>query len=144
MLKIYFGDMQNVIYNTSVYFKYSYDVTWFDDPFVKKMIEDVDNSRVLGGSAIDSPVLGIIPPTSLSGGVKCLILIYKNTEHVFNASNCGDNCAKWLLEIGKERDVLVNLRHLMEFEGEFEIYIENTGEIVHNMEELVRKAGEFV
>ena len=59
-------------------------------------------------------LLGVISPTSLSGGVKTLILIDNIPEMVFNASNCGDNCAAWLLKLGKEKDVTINLRHIMD------------------------------
>ena len=66
-------------------------------------------------------------------------------NQVFNASTCGDNCAKWLLKMGEEKDITINLRHLMDFgENEFPIHILNTDEIVHNMEELVMIAGMFV
>ncbi len=145
MLKIYFGDMEKAIYNTEIYFKNDYDPEWLDDPVVKKMILDVDNSVVLSSRAIDSPVLGIIPPTSLSGGVKTLILILKEPEKVFNASNCGDNCASWLLRMGNERDVTINLRHIMDFGDEpFEIYVLNDNVVVTDMMELLKTAGRYV
>ena len=145
MLKIFYGDMDDVVYNTSVYFKFNYQPEWLQDPFVKKMILDVDRSEVLGSGAIDSPVLGVIAPVNLSGGVKALILIDKIEDKIFNASNCGDNCAKWLLEMGKARDITANLRHLMDFgKDPFEIEILNTGEVVQNMGELVPIAGRFV
>ena len=145
MLKIYFGDMEKAIYNTEIYFKNDYDPEWLDDPVVKKMILDVDNSVVLSSGAIDSPVLGIIPPTSLSGGVKTLILILKEPEKVFNASNCGDNCASWLLRMGNERDVTINLRHIMDFGDElFEIYVLNDNVVVTDMMELLKTAGRYV
>lgn len=112
MLKVIYGDMDDVVYNTSVFFKYNYQPDWLEDPEVQKMILDVDRSRVLGNGAIDSPVMGIIAPVSLSGGVKALILIDKVSDRVFNASNCGDNCASWLLKIGQKKDVTVNLRHI--------------------------------
>ena len=63
------------------------------------MIKDVDSSTVLGSGAIDSPIMGIISPERLSGGVKTLILIDNVPDKVFNASNCGDNCATWLLKL---------------------------------------------
>lgn len=145
MLRIYYGDMDDVIFNTSVYFKFNYRPEWLQDDFVKEMIRGVDRSEVLGNGAIDSPVMGVIAPTSLSGGVKTLILIDKIPDKVFNASNCGDNCAEWLLKIGRKQDVTVNLRHLMDFgEEPFEIEILNTGEVVRNMDELVPSAGRFV
>ena len=145
MLNIFYGDMQGMIYNTSVYFKNMYDRQWLEDEQVKAMIADVDSSQVLSSGAIDSPVMGIIPPTSLSGGVKTLILIDKMPEKVFNASNCGDNCAAWLLKIGASKDVTVNLRHLMNFgQGRFDIKILNTNQVVHTMQELVPIAGRYV
>ena len=97
MLKVFLGDMDEVIYNTSVYFKYNYQPSWLEDPDVIQMILDVDRSKVLGNGAVESPVMGIIAPVSLSGGVKTLILIDKVPDKVFNASNCGDNCAACII-----------------------------------------------
>lgn len=145
MLKVFLGDMDNVIFNTSVYFKYNYQPSWLEDPDVVQMILDIDKSVVLGNGAVESPVMGVIAPVSLSGGVKTLILIDKVPEKVFNASNCGDNCAAWLLRIGSKKDVTVNLRHIMEFgEEDFEIYVMNTKTVVHNMDEFIAIAGRYV
>ena len=99
----------------------------------------------MGLAVIDSPVMGKIPPTSLSGGVKTLILIANEPEKVFNASTCGDNCAKWLLKLGKEKDITVNLLHLIDFgDEEFAVHILNTNQTVHSMKELVPVAGLYV
>ena len=145
MLKIFYGDMPDAVYNTAAYFKYDYEEEWITDPFVKEMILDVDKSKVIDGGVIDSPILGKISPLGLSGGVKTLILVKFNTEKIFNVSTCGDNCAKWLLEIAKYEDRTINLHHLMDFgDGAIEVEILNTGEVVHSMEELVYIAGEFV
>lgn len=145
MLNIFYGDMPQAIYNTAVYFKNVYEEEWITQPLVKEMILDVDKSVVLDGGVIDSPVMGKIPPVSLSGGVKTLILIVNEPDKVFNASTCGDNCAKWLLKMGNDRDIAINLRHIMDFgDGEFCIKILNSGQIVHNMKELVPIAGMLV
>jgi len=145
MLKIFFGDMPEAIYNTDVYFKNDYEDTWIVDDFVKTMIKHIDSSEVLYSGVIDSPVLGKIPPTKLSGGVKTLILIKFEPNEVFNASTCGDNCAKWLLKIAEQEDRTVNLRHIMDFgDSEFTIQVLNTNEIVHNMKELTDIAVEYV
>ncbi len=142
MLNIVFGEYENVIYNTSVFFKNVYENAWLLEAQTKQMIFDIDKSTVISSGAIDSPVLGIIPPTSLSGGVKTLILVDHVTDRVFNASNCGDNCAAWLLKIAKKKDVTVNLRHIMDFgDGEFELKILNKDKIVHTMKELVSEIG---
>ena len=140
MLKIIFGNCEDAIYNTSVYFKNTYQDEWITDDLSVEMIKDVDKSDVIGPRLIESPVLGAISPKELSGGVKTLILI--NKDRIFNASTCGDNCAKWLLKIGETDDVIINLRHLMDFgNDEFEIEIMNTHQIVRNMKELINIAG---
>mgnify|MGYP005809715391 FL=1 len=110
------------------------------------MIKDVDDSDVLSGECINSPVLGQIPPERLSGGVKTLLLMLNEPDKIFNASTCGDNCAKWILEIGKQKDLTINLRHMMSFghETEFEIKIANGGEIVHSMRELIPVASKYL
>jgi len=56
MLSIYYGKMENVIYNTSVYFNNVFRGEWLEDPLIIEMIHDVDNSEVLGNGAIKSPV----------------------------------------------------------------------------------------
>ena len=147
MLNIYYGDMPEAIYNTSLYFNNTYYDGWLMDDFAQKMIKSIDKATVLSGQAVDSKALGVIPATKISGGLKTLLLIYNQPQKVFNASTCGDNCAKWILRIAKklDRDITINLRHIMDFgEGQFEIKILNNDKIVHNMSELVLYAGEFL
>lgn len=143
MLNVFFGEMPGAIFSTAMYFDNTYLDDWLEDEFVQKMIAGVDKAKVLGRNAVDSKALGVIPVTKISGGVKTLILIYKESEKVFNASTCGDNCAKWLLKIAKKskKDVTVNLLHIMDFGTRpFEIRIVNTGAVVRNMAELVSQA----
>ena len=146
MLKIYLGEMKGAIYHPPTYFDNCYEDEWLTTPLAKEMIRDVDRSEVISAHLIDSPVLGPIPPKDLSGGIKTLLLMAYDTDgKIFNASVCGDNCAKWLLKITETEDRTINLRHLMKFEFEsFNIRILNTNQIVHTMEELVSIAGEFV
>jgi hypothetical protein len=137
--------MPEAVYNTAVFFKNDYEDEWITDSLVKEMIRDVDHSEVIDNGVIDSPVLGKIPPLGLSGGVKTLILVLFEPGKVFNASTCGDNCAKWLLRIAASEDRTVNLRHIMDFGDEpFEIRIRNTGDVVHSMKELVDIAIDYV
>ena len=145
MLNVFFGNMPDAVYNTAVFFKNDYEDEWIVDPFVKEMIRDVDRSEVLDSGVIDSPVLGKIPPLNLSGGVKTLILVKFEPSCVFNASTCGDNCAKWLLRIAETEDRTVNLRHIMDFgEEPFAIRVLNNDSIVRNMTELTDVAIDYV
>lgn len=145
MLNIYYGDMEEAVYNTAVYFKNTYEDNWITEPIVRDIIKDVDKSEVIDSNLIESPVLGKISPLALSGGTKTLILIINDKEKIFNASTCGNNCAKWLLKISENEDVTINLRHLLDFgEGSFNIKVLNTDKIVHDMSELLDEAMAYV
>ena len=146
MLNIYLGNMEEAIYYPPVYFDNRYEDEWLTEELSVAMIRDVDHSEVISSYLIESPVLGPISPKQISGGVKTLLLMaFDTSDKVFNASACGDNCAKWILKISQTKDLTINLRHIMNFgDGNFEAKILNTGEIVHNMSEFVDIAGEYV
>ena len=146
MLNIYLGKMEEAIYYPPAYFDNRYEDEWITEELSVQMIKDVDKSVVVSSRLIDSPVLGPISTRELSGGVKTLILMaFDDSGKIFNASACGDNCAKWILKIGESKDLTINLRHIMNLWDEnFQARILNTGEIVHNMEEFVNIAGEYV
>ena len=145
MLHIIFGELENVNYGPD-WFKANYDPEWLKDPFVRNMIKDVDSSDCIDGLVINSPVLGPIPPERLSGGVQTLIMIYEKPELLFDATSCGANCAKWLLEIGKKTDVTVNLNYLMKFPNsdEFEVFINNENRAITHLDEYVMTAVKYV
>ena len=145
MLHIKFGEMDNVNYGPS-WFKANYHPEWLKDPFVQDMILGVDKSKYVGGLVIDSPVLGPIPPERLSGGIQTLIMIYERPDLVFDATSCGENCSKWLLEIGKQKDVMVNLNYLMKFDkcDNIEVYIENENRLINNYEDYILTAVKYV
>lgn len=140
MLKIYVGSLPNEIRSASVYFDINYKPEWLDDELNKKMIEDVDKSNVISRNIIESSVLGTIPPQWLSGGVKALICMNSDKKgYIFNLSNCGDNCAKWVRKISENKDLLVTTHHYMSFRdaGDFKIEMVNTGKIVNTNEEYL-------
>jgi len=142
MLHIHFGSMEGEIYNAPLYFIHQYEDEWITDPLSREMILDVDKSTVIGPRLIDSPVLGAISPRELSGGVKALILMaHDESGKVFNASACGDNCAKWILKIAEKKELTITLHNIMKFDMEpFSIHILNTGELVHTFSEYVDAA----
>lgn len=145
VLSVYFGDMPEAIFNTSVYFKNTYLDEWLLDPLDQRMIKAVDKATVLGPNAVQSRVLGVIPPTELSGGVKTLMLVHHVPSMVFNVSTCGDNCARWLLRLASKEDRTVNLRHIMDFgDKPFTIRVMNDDAIAHDMGELVKAAIKYL
>ncbi|MBE5916396.1 MAG: DUF4869 domain-containing protein [Pseudobutyrivibrio ruminis] len=145
MLSIYFGEKDNVMHGPS-WFKFNYNPEWFKDELVQQMIEDIDKSKVVSDQLIQSEVLGPIPPERLSGGVQTLISAYGRPDLVFNATSCGENCAKWLLKIGEVKDITVNLRYFMPFNDmePFKIKILNNDTIVTNMDEYTDVALDYI
>lgn len=142
MLNIYIGDYKadHVIEFAENYFPDIWIPEWFEDDFVKEMIKDVDQSEVISPYLIISPVLGPISNSELSGGVKALILMYKLDGLIFNATNCGNNCAKWIQRISELKGSLtIKLEYIMEFldTEPFDIKIMQTGEIVHTFNDFV-------
>lgn len=143
MLNIVFGDIDNSIYHPPTYFDNVYLDEWITDPFSVDVIRDVDKSNVIGARVIDSPFLGSISTRELSGGVKTLILMrFDDSGKIFNASACGDNCSKWIVEIGKIKDLTINLHHVMDFStcGDFEAIILNTKKKVYSYREYLEEA----
>ncbi len=53
-----------------------------------------------------------------------MLMAFDDSGKIFNASACGDNCAKWILKIGGQKDLTINLRHIMDFgNGDFQARI---------------------
>lgn len=129
----------NYVFSPDTYFKYNYEEEWFEDELVKEMVQDVDGSTVVSEHIINSPVLGMIAPERLSGGVKALIIMYKEPHLIVNASACGDNCAKWILEIGKKQDITIRLGYEMEFNEPFDICIKNSGNVIHKYIDFLKE-----
>lgn len=143
MLKIVFGDIENSIYHPPTYFDNQYEDEWITHPLSVEMIQDIDKSQVISAHLIESPVLGPISVKEISGEVKTLMLMaFDESGKIFNASSCGDNCAKWIVEIGRKKDLLINLHHVLDFSsaGGFEALMVNTGRIVHGYAEYLDEA----
>ena len=128
------------------FFKNRYEDEWLLNDFAKEIVKDIDKSEIIDANVIQSPVLGNISPLQLSGGVKTLILMKHMPGKIFNASTCGDNCAKWILSLAKEQDFTINLHHVMNFgTGEFEIRILNDNKfVVHTMQEFLEAGAKYL
>ena len=65
---------------------------------------------------------------------------------MFDATSCGQNCAKWLLEIGKIKNVTVNLEYLMTFDEyePFEILSKNENRIITDSEDYIITALKYI
>ena len=134
VLTIHYGDMENVIYNTSVYFDNVYSPEWFQNAFAQRIIKSIDKGSVGGPGAINTK----IPPERLSDGTKTLLLMYFMPQNIYNDTTCSDNCAYWILRFAAQQDLTINLYHLMDFgNGKFTATVANTGDVVQTMFDLV-------
>lgn len=145
MLNIIFGDSEKSIYDTDTYFNNTYEDDWITSDESVRIIKDIDKSDVKGPNCIESPYLGQISPERLSGGTKTLLLISNDRSgYIFNASACGDNCSKWILELSKTKDITITLYHNMDFGDNFKAKILNNNTIVTSMEEMIRASSDYI
>lgn len=136
-ITILLSESEQIIFNVDAWFDNSYEDDWFSDPFICEMIEDVDKSEVKSAYCIENSVLGQIPPTLLSGGVKALILMYK-TDLIIYATNCGDNCIKWIKAIADKKPITIALGHLMDFNSKnLDIYVKDLDTVYTDSDALL-------
>lgn len=142
MLKVWLGDckLSNYTHCPSIYFNNAYESEWMLQDITKEMVLDIDKTELIDANVAVSPVLGSMAVADLSKDIKTLILINNDSDWAFNASLCGDNCAKWLLKIGEMKDVTIRLGHYMHFPEPFEMEILNSNRIIRSMKEFVEEA----
>jgi hypothetical protein len=141
MLNIWIGRCEYSIYYPHNLFNAIYKESWFEDPLVKQMVEDVDNSKV-------------IEPTLLrdfSGNVKSLIMLYEEPSVLINGNFLDENCARWVEEIGKQVDCCMTLTYAMPFGGgrikskeKFECRIANNGWTTETYNDFFKVFAEFM
>lgn len=146
MVSVYFGNDTRAVLNIDSYFNHTFRHEWLNDPIVKQMIKDIDNSEVLSEYCIQSPVLGQIPPERISGGVKTCILLWKLDDFLVDLITCGENCQEWLSYIFSHKDVVrVSMSgYDLDFEGlEISGICENDNSVINNSYDWVDKMCEM-
>jgi hypothetical protein len=118
------------------YFDGHKEKDWFNRQDVKEVIKGVDNTIAVKDEYLESPVFGGMSPDRLSGGCKALILMLV-TDKMIYATKCGDNCAKYIIEISKTKDLHICLHNCMRFMRDFDAIFEDTGEEIHTFKEFV-------
>ena len=129
-------------------FDWEADNSWYDDLAVR-IINDVDKTEVIAPNVFRSEFWGTFSQDHLSGGVKMLLclrhpdnFISKGIPEPFTIASSlfGDNCTKWIVEISKEVDVNIKLRHFIEFphELEFEGYAPELDMPIRNRRDVAK------
>lgn len=62
-------------------------------------------------------------------------MAFDKSGRIFNASACGDNCAKWIARLGKRDDLTINLHHVMNFSSVFEFEAVNVTNIAYRSDD---------
>lgn len=130
MLSLYVGYIEDEVWNHESYFDGWFDYANLMTEFSKRIVLEIDQSRVVSQRYIDSPVLGAITPKDLSGGVKLLLLLMYN-DIVSEYDYLGENCYRALGEIAIQKDITLCITQscpdLFELSGLKEVKLVNTG-----------------
>ena len=130
---------EKLIKNVNGYFISHKQRDWFNDPLVKKIIKDIDNTIAVKDEYLESPVFGGMSPERLFCGCKAVILMYVQDRPVYG-TKCGDNCCKSIMEVARRKDILICLRHcLVGWGSDVEATFVETGRTVHTEGEFVHE-----
>lgn len=134
---------EDLLWYQSDAFDLSYDTDWFENKYVLDMIKDIDNTELITDGIFKSEVLGNIPATELSTGVKGLILILLENDYIFRSSYFGDNCSKWILDISKDKDIFIDINHFLGFpefndDDGYKLYFKKTDTTITNRIDYLR------
>jgi hypothetical protein len=141
LLHVWRGYCKREIGDVDAFFENIWRAEWFDDPLVKEMVKGVDKSEVVEGEFIRDYTGKAMSPLGLSGGVKALIMLYKEPNVLLDGNTMGDNCGPWLAEIGKKVDCYITLGYDMGFcvdicdKSPFQCKIINLDKITETFEE---------
>lgn len=139
MLNIYTGDFKDdCIVNIDGYFNRNKRRDWFNNPIVKRIIKNIDNTIAVKDEYLESPVFGGMSPVGLSRGCKAVIMMETLDGKNIYATRCGDNCVPDILEIASRKDVIITLHHPMKFPKDgFTATMVETEKIIHTQKEFV-------
>jgi hypothetical protein len=94
------------------------------DQIIYEMIKDVDSSELLTPNSVKNYRGRVMAPTGLSGGVKALIMLYNvEKDLLVNGDSMGENCYKWVIELGKIKDIYLTMTDIMDFVEPHEEYL---------------------
>ena len=120
MLDVVFGYMfipegETIVVDNRDYFAWKKKPEWFKDDFSARILKDIDKSEIIFEEALKDRFGHGISTMQISTGCKSLLSLKHSNGERFNGSMMGDNCAKYLLEIAKEKDIKIYLEHFMHF-----------------------------
>ena len=141
-LSIRFGKFDDDIFFVDDVFD-SFDFReWLEDDYVQAIIKDIEKCDIVNPMTYTNQ-FGVFGPTDLATGTKALILMYKMDSLIIDATRCGDNCAKWIIDIAKIHPVTITLRYIMELSMIGDFYSINSGKVCNGYKEYLHEYMEW-
>jgi len=75
------------------------------DDFCKSFIRDIDHTKVLSRTEVDSPIFGRTVISEISRVCHTLLMLYCDDRFYANASQFGHNCFPWIYKLSRMKDV---------------------------------------
>lgn len=97
-------DPSAVIADCRGFFNLKKKASWFQDSFVREILETVDGATVIDGLVLKSKTGDIIPADYLSTGTKVMICIYEFPDLIFNITQMGNNVIPLLIKLCSKED----------------------------------------
>ena len=141
MLKVWFGESEKALKSGNGYFDNWLDDSCLETEFAKRIVKAIDKSDLISKNLVQSPVIGAVPPSFLSGGTKSL-LILKYSDNVMSITAFGKNCYPYIIEISKDKDITIHSNNAFRiFEcGDLDmVLVLNDDSYVYSDEELIQK-----
>lgn len=153
MLTIIFGrenvpeESKKYTYLPSPYFfKINKKPEWFEDPFVKEFLKEIDGTEVLFEEALKDRNGRGISTDKISTGCKTLCCVYYHPEIIFYGSLLGNNCLPFLLRISDTTDITLVFEHYAVFKDSD--YVEHVimcnGRRIMNIDDYEEEYGKWV
>lgn len=156
MLTIYATDVmsqQGIIgldLNPDVTFDVCHTDEWLDSDFARRVITDIDQIDVTDTSQPVRILLALqgMTPELLCTGTKNLIRTYNLPEYKVRMGRMGENCYKYLMEIGRDKDITGVVVNAIIFSDEdmqgLPVYFSQTGKTARNADEFLTDMCELI
>lgn len=123
-------------------FKLAKQPEWFDDPFVKQLIEDIDGTKVLYQYALLDKNGKGIPPEYLSDGCKSVILMKYLPDRLYSNEFFGHNCWPHIAKLAESGSIIkiAPWEHIYCIEGygiDLSIFLRIEGSPINDFIELL-------
>jgi hypothetical protein len=138
--------MPNEVCITDFYLEKYATEEWFQNETTRQIILDTDNVMCNGMYDMNSKTFGQIDYTKLSTGTKNLIIGYNADNVTISATYCNDAGIQWLLRIGQQKDLTVDVYHKIKFPEniEFKAILLNDNRELNSVEDFNKAITDYL